>query len=382
MFIEEQVNTRWVKANREWYESKGYSFTKYNAILNVNSKDLSLRSDIIIKYKCDYCGETKEKQFKEYINSLNKSPIKKDCCYECRHLKNKESNLFVYGVESTNQVKEVLNKRKNTNLEKYGSITPSANPEIIKKIKDTMEVKYGGHYNSTEEGKEKYKNTCLEKYGVENTFQLEETKQKIKETDLDKYGVEHHTQSDEFQEKMKIEMINKYGVDSPLKLDEVKEKIRITMYENQSVATSKHQIYLWKLLGGELNYPYKTSSLDIAFPIDKIAIEYDGSGHWLRIVHGKSTIEEFESKERNRNYGLYRGGWKVIRIISKNDKLPSDDIIKNMIELAKNYFLKGRSWIEFDVDNRTIRNSNFNETFNFGKLRSYYTICKLVDEVV
>jgi hypothetical protein len=39
--------------------------------------------------------------------------------------------------------------------------------------------------------KEKLKKTCLDKYGVENTFQLEEIKNKIKNTNFKKFGVEY-----------------------------------------------------------------------------------------------------------------------------------------------------------------------------------------------
>lgn len=39
--------------------------------------------------------------------------------------------------------------------------------------------------------KEKYKETCLEKYGVENAFESEEIKQKSKETCMKKFGFEH-----------------------------------------------------------------------------------------------------------------------------------------------------------------------------------------------
>ena len=48
-----------------------------------------------------------------------------------------------------------------------------------------------------------YKKTCLEKYGVENLFQLEITKGKIIETNLKKYGVENPTYSNEIREKTK-----------------------------------------------------------------------------------------------------------------------------------------------------------------------------------
>ena len=43
----------------------------------------------------------------------------------------------------------------------------------------------------------KYKETCMERYGVENTFQSEEIKRNIKETCLEKYGETHHMKNKE-----------------------------------------------------------------------------------------------------------------------------------------------------------------------------------------
>lgn len=71
-------------------------------------------------------------------------------------------------------------------------------------------------------GKEKCKQTCLEKYGVENSTQSKEVQDKIKKTMLANYGVEHISYSKEFKEKTKKTCLEKYGVEVPSKC---KEKI-------------------------------------------------------------------------------------------------------------------------------------------------------------
>jgi CRISPR/Cas system type I-B associated protein Csh2 (Cas7 group RAMP superfamily) len=48
---------------------------------------------------------------------------------------------------------------------------------------------------------EKYKATCLEKYGVESFLQTEQFKQKSKDTCLEKYDVEYAIQNAEIMEK-------------------------------------------------------------------------------------------------------------------------------------------------------------------------------------
>ena len=60
------------------------------------------------------------------------------------------------------------------------------------------------------------------------------------------------------------------------------------------MATSKQQLYIHSLLGGELNYCTGKCFLDIAFLDEKIYLEYDGGGHDLSVKLGNMSKEEFE----------------------------------------------------------------------------------------
>lgn len=101
------------------------------------------------------------------------------------------------------------------------------------KSKDTCLLKYGvEHYQQTDEHKEKSKITCMEKYGTSHHSKTEEYKEKVKKTSLERYGVEyynnrplalettlsrygvnHFSKTDEFIEKCKITSLEKYGVE-------------------------------------------------------------------------------------------------------------------------------------------------------------------------
>lgn len=70
-------------------------------------------------------------------------------------------------------------------MEKYGHKYPIQNPEV----------------------KEKYKQTCLNKYGVDNYAKTQEYIEKTKQTNLKKYGVEWTQQSPEIHKK---QMYGKY----------------------------------------------------------------------------------------------------------------------------------------------------------------------------
>ena len=69
----------------------------------------------------------------------------------------------------------------------------------------------------SKETKEKMKNTCIERYGVDNVNKLPEVTQKAKKTRentcLKKYGVNTVSKVKEFQQKVKNTVKEKYNVD-------------------------------------------------------------------------------------------------------------------------------------------------------------------------
>lgn len=449
MLLTKTIKVKWNPKNKDWYESKGYKFTKWKDEFEVKVEDLSeSNSTVRVEVLCDYClEEGKEtiikKSYHTYIQQNKNSIIHKDCCKKCSPKKVKEISLVKYGVESFFQTYEFKEKNKQTNLEKYGE----------------------EYYAQTEDFREKFKNTCQEKYGVDNVFQLEEVKEKSKKTTLNKYGKEHYTQTEEYIEKTintnrekygtdwanqnkeiraKIDQTNldrygyiypnqsrevrekteqtnllrygnkyailnndvqdkikdtikerfnvenvsqndkikkkkeqtflkHYGVTHPMKDKKLAKKYQISrfknMYKNGTAPCSTQQKYLYELLGGELNYPVDNCLLDIAFIDEKIYVEYDGSGHDLRVKFGSETQESFNKKNKKRSYFLSNRGWKEIRIISNKDLLPSDEKILEIIQFAKDYLNTDHHYIKFDIDNSKIKCSQFEKDYDFGELR-------------
>jgi hypothetical protein len=175
-------------------------------------------------------------------------------------------------------------KFKSTCLEKYGVSTPFQSYEVKDKIKKTCLEKYGvENPMQLHEVKEKGKVTCLEKYGVEHNSQTSDFKDKFKSTCLKNYGVENPSQSGEIREKMKATCKEKYGVEYSLQSSEVREKGKITCLENYGVEYSlqssevreKSKITCLEKYGveyysqtNEFNAKFKTSCLD------KLGVEY------------------------------------------------------------------------------------------------------------
>ena len=101
--------------------------------------------------------------------------------------------------------------------------------EIKQKIKQTCLEKYGVDSPlKSDKIRDKGKQTCLEKYGVDNPAKLEENKEKVKQTCLKKYGTISTTQCKKIRDKIKQSCLEKYGVDNPAKLEENKEKVKQT----------------------------------------------------------------------------------------------------------------------------------------------------------
>jgi hypothetical protein len=139
----------------------------------------------------------------------------------------KKTKLKRYGSETYVNP----DKAKQTCLKKYGVDNASKCEDIQKKINDTMTKKYGGHYFTTEEFKEKTKQTI----GVDNVSQLDSTKQKVKDTVKNRYGVDNVFQSEDIKNVIKQSNIDKYGVEFPSQSPIIRKKIikshKRTFYE-------------------------------------------------------------------------------------------------------------------------------------------------------
>lgn len=311
----------------QYYRNLGYN-TKYHEPLIVDVDDLPKGSGEIVEILCDCCKETIVKiMYKDYIRRIEK--YGNSVCYKCKPIKTRENNLKKYGVVSTTML-----------------------PEIQEKIK----------------------NTTFQNWGVEWSLQNSEVRQKAIETCRSHYDVDFSIQSKEVFNKTKKSLFEHYGVPNPAQSPEVREKMSQTLYANSSQKASKQQRYINNLYRGVLNFPVKYYNVDIYLPEDNLTIEYDGGFHLGNIITGRETMEEHNQKEIIRNNIIKREGYKQMRIISSKDLLPSDTILLQMLQDARNYFSQypNRSWIEFSIDSSTVRNAENPQglSYSFGELRT------------
>jgi AraC-like DNA-binding protein len=163
-------------------------------------------------------------------NDIHEYPRCSYCGNEIKNIKKKQKFCSNRCSTLSPITKEKL---KQTNLERYGIENGF---QLKDKIRETNLKRYGvEHSGQSEEIKERIKSSILERYGVENAFQSEEIKEKIRETNLDRYGVEHAAKLNAVQEKRKQTNLKLYGVENPLQSKEVMERVKRTNLERYGV---------------------------------------------------------------------------------------------------------------------------------------------------
>lgn len=356
----------------KYYSDLGYD-SSYGKPIIVKVEDLPKHSNASIDCTCDYCGKLLTMKYSAYNRSIG-NPTKKVACSDCRHLKIQETNIIRYGVNYPIGSDEIREKAKKTYIERYGVDNPFKSEEFKEKIRETNLQKYGvSNPLLNKEIYEKSKQTKLAKYGFEYPLQVEDFKSKQQQTTFERYGEYNALKNKDVKNKIVQTMRERYGVDYPSQSPEIRSKIINSFYNNQSVATSAQQIYLGHLYGMEINYPILRYNVDLFDNDNNIIIGYDGGGHWLSVEIGRLSQEEFDRNQMIKEIQIRKAGYKIIRIISRQDKLPSDEILLQMLEDAKQYFsdYPNHSWMNFDIDNGILRNAEHKDgiPYFYGQLR-------------
>lgn len=386
MILDKEVKIRVNNRIAKIYQDKGYDIpmrvgsrgklvyddTKY---FTVKIEDLEPSSSVLVHTICDICGKEKIMPYREYYRQLDEDGIR--TCIKCKTIKFQRTLHEKYGKEIDNitQLDYIKEKIKATNQEKFGVDWCMSSKECQEKRKNTNIRRYGHEWaNQNDEIKNKTIRTNLEKYGVPSPSMVDEFKEKQKNTMLKRYGAEHSMQVPSIREKIEFTNFKKYGHKCSLGSKEVYEKGLNTKYKNGNVATSSQQEYICNLYNGELNYPCANYNLDIL--LDNLDIEYDGGGHSLSVELGKVSQHDFNIKQIIRDKTVKSFGYKIIRFISNTDKLPSDDILLELLNLSKEYFLStNHTWIEWYFDSNTYRNADNldGSFFDFGLLKRIKT---------
>ena len=374
LIVPQTVKVRIGSINYQYYKEKGYTFKKRGDIIKVNVLDLPKGSSQMVKVICDVCGKEIETQYRFIVKN------------------NKENKLIICGSNSCRN-----KKYEDTCTKKYGKgiINAFQAEEVKEKIVETNRKNHGvDWYTQTEEHKDKSKKTWQLHYGVDNPAQAQEVKDAMKDTCRSRYGCDYAVQSDEVQNKIKSTNNKIYGGDSPFSSEEIRKKSQQTWKENygediinpgqveeiknkilnsfqfnHTGPSSRAQRYINHILNGTLNKHIRDSLVDIYMEKENIVIEHDGSGHFLGDKMNGNIYPTKESLlyEKEREDKIINNGHKMIRFIAAIDRIPSDEVILNLVEGFKNSDFKV---IRINFEEGTI-DRDYEEKWycNFGELR-------------
>lgn len=387
--------------NFKYYKNLGYDFNHVGDEIDVKIDDLLKTSKVKILVRCDICNQKEMLvDYGNYNVVMNKTGSY--ACKDCVSIKRSQTVERIYNCSYISQNEDIKRKKKETSLKHFGVEHPMKSDIVKEKYNNSIYNKYGvknisqninvqnkrietflcrfGETNPTknDEVKERTRKTNIEKYGTTNPMKNEIVKNILRQSFVNKYGVEYPLQILKAKEKAKQTFLHNYGVIHPMQSAEVRVKFAQTLCKNGTTPTSKQQLYIFNLYAVTdgnfyLNYPVSYYNVDICLIDDRLIIEYDGGFHNGQVKLGRLTQEEFNQKEIIRNNIIKREGYKQMRIISSKDLLPSDQILFQILQFAKQYFLDypNHSWIEFNIDTSTIRSAEYKDgiIFDYGVLR-------------
>ena len=204
-------------------------------------------------------GITVKKVLKDIYSDVDK---KKEINNKIR-----ETCLLKYGNEHySNRI-----KAKETCLQRYGVTSPLKSEIFKQKSKDTCLQKYGVEYTGQIPEKiEKTHKACLEKYGVDSVFKVQKFRNQSLDTCIKKYASDEDDinsivnigQLKYVKDKIKNTCLEKYGVENPMQTQYYKNLISSILSSNEI----QKKIYNTKLLNNSFNISYQE---DVCFDLLK-----------------------------------------------------------------------------------------------------------------
>lgn len=306
----ETLNINYVKQlkTEKYKDILEYLNTRYSDSDSIAETLYRIKYNIENRPVCKYCGgHVKYKNKITWYGHCSTSCSSKDPAVQ---LKLKETKKKYYGDENYCNTE----KFKKTCLEKYGTTSPLLHEKIKEKTRKTCLEKYNSPVFTNNEkakqtkylryGDENYNNfkkakiTKYLKYGDENYS----NRDKFKQTCLEKYGVTTSLQSKEIQNKSKNTCLEKYGETYYVKSDIFKIKQRLSfdkIYSNPAICQEIQD----KCKQTSINkYGYATSFSDASFlniAKEKMIEKYGVDNYWKTKECIIKSHNEDSMKKRN-----------------------------------------------------------------------------------
>lgn len=389
MLLTKSLTIKTTNKNITYYQ-QFYPDIKSGDIITIKPEQLPLTSKIKVKVKCDVCEQIFEISYFSYLRNIEKYNFYS--CKHCIKEKQKRTSKERFGVDSYTQTDDYvikskqtkkerygdenyinIEKQRKTNREKYGVDSYMETKDFREKSKQKMVDILGvDHPLKSEIIKKQMEQNNIEKYGVPFVLQSEEIRNKIKKTKLENHGDENYNNRTQYKETC----FERFGVDNPMQNVAVQNKLKNIIYEKYGVyyPAQSEEIYLKMIDNGykiekykntELYYQgsYEKDFLDRYYDIGikrgpTIKYIYNGKEHFYfsdfyyeklnLIIEIKSSKWFNEHKEKNLIKQRYsrKSGYNFLFIIDK-DYITFENIIKHEL------YNKEHCW-QFDIRLKTL----------------------------
>ncbi len=254
-------------------------------------------------FRCEKCGQIAEQY---YVGEKNIKTTCKKCNKAASIDKTRKTLLEKYGVDNVAKIKEIKEKTKQTNLLKYGVTSPGKNEDIKNKQRATLKRKYGNTNPGAQANHEKfikYRSTQSQNLDLiwldQDSFRgkYDENGPIFYKFKCTKCG---NIFEDDFHSREPICRVCNPSYVGKSKIEDDIYNYISSKYQKEIIRHDR------KLLNGK--------ELDLYFPKDKIAIEFNGT-YW----HGyrKDTnvsISEFKKLTEWKRLECQKHGVRLVNI--------------------------------------------------------------------
>jgi len=256
-----------------------------------------------VEVMCDICNSKKVIPYREYMNSFEKYNIY-SCSSKCSQFKNKITKKEKYGDENYNNHQ----KCKNTCLEKYG-VDNIFKDDLIKiNIDKTKREKYGSNFELIVF---KLRDVIYEKYGVDNISKYDDVKKKKIETSIRNFGVTHPAKSDKVKNQVREKMINdgkwfkidskEYLVYENLVKSETKKNLKFINWDGRDYYDGEFIFDNFNLNYNHPDYPTIDHKKSIRFGFEN-NIDYKIIGAIENLCYTKRRINSKKNKQNEKDF--------------------------------------------------------------------------------
>ena len=195
--------------------------------------------------------------------------------------------------------------------------------------------------------KKSKRETCIEKWGVDNPSKVKEVRDRVKKTNIEKFGHEWATKSDLIKEKIKDKFIENWGVDNPSKIREVREKAENTMMGKYGVKHALQNVDMINKMKETNLVKYGETSFTKTYEYRKIIDEISFIQNSKLVNDMIYKLVSFDNSEYEIDCSKCKSRFIIQRQLFRNRKKTGQDICLNCYPISNGSSIGEKSLFDF-----------------------------------